>query len=445
MRQFDSGSKCFEKIKKYFMLHVRIGEFLEQFRIFLNDQRTVRLCGRLQGIRNLGPKLTFADLISDGHKVQVMTNGGTLSRGDIVQLEGVAYLGKNENTPTIKTSNIKVLRDCERRDQFPSVKTGLSDPHLRVEKRHLDLAVNNSINLFKMRAQIIRHLRDTLHENGFTEVETPILSYEAGGALAEPFITCPHDGNGYNKNPFYLRIAPELFLKKCIIGGMERIFEFGKVFRNEGVDSTHQPEFTSLEFYWAYTSLEEVMNFVQEKLLKNQFPKIERKDVVEELEKHLGEPLILSNRSFFVEKLKKIGFSSESKGLSMSKMFDTLVDYYVKPETVFLMNHPKFGSPLASTHPIKSDQTERFELFLNGIELANGYVELNDPEEQLERFRKQAIDNGKKDPDKGDLEYVEALRFGLPPTVGCGIGVDRLVMLLSAQKSIRDVILFPHH
>ena len=423
---------------------VRIGEFLEHFRKYLNDQRTVQLCGRIQGIRAFGPKLTFADLISDGHKVQIMATGGALSRGDIVQVEGVAHLTKNETTPTIKSLNLKILKECEGRDQFPSVKTGLLDPHLRVEKRYLDLLVNNSIHLFKQRAQIIRHLRDTLHEYGFTEVETPTLSKEAGGALAEPFLTCPHIENSSN-NSFYLRIAPELFLKKCIIGGMERIFELGKVFRNEGIDSTHQPEFTSLEFYWAYSSLEEVMSFVEEKILKNKFPKIEKIDAVEELERHLGEPVKLTDRNFFVEQLKKIGIGPKDGELSMSKMFDILIDYYVKPETVFLLNHPKFCSPLASTHATKSDQTERFELYINGIELANGYVELNDPAEQLERFRSQAVENGKTSPDKGDLEYVEALRLGLPPTVGCGIGVDRLIMLLTEQKSIRDVILFPHH
>lgn len=214
--------------------------------------------GRITAVRELGSKLVFADLYSDGQKLQLMTES-PLSRGDIVEATG--SLLPDKPTPTLKCTALKILQACQARNIFPSERTGLLDPHLRIQHRHLDLLLNGPTHeVFRTRHGLIRRLRERLWANDFIEVETPILSSSAGGAEAEPFIT-QREGGGER---LYMRIAPELYLKRCILGGMERVFELGKVFRNEGVDRTHQPEFTMCELYWAYASLSAVKKLVSE-------------------------------------------------------------------------------------------------------------------------------------------------------------------------------------
>ena len=421
---------------------LRVKDFLEHFSALEQSKKLVRVSGRVLGIREMGSRLKFADLYSDGHQVQVMLDGEELMmRGDIVQVDGVAQMQKNA---TIKCEKLRVLQECTARDLLPSRKTGLSDPHLRVEMRHVDL-LYNSMNVFQTRSRIIKDLRERLHLEGFMEVETPILSKEAGGALAEPFVTRVSS----NGEELFMRIAPELWLKRCIVGGMERVFEIGKVFRNEGVDKTHQPEFTMCEFYGAYTELEQVMQFVTDYISTNvmRLESVDRVDIVEEVERATNATGICEMSQNALLELVKTFEPTIYNTLPKHSLFDKLVAHYVEPKyqngAVFLMNHPLYSSPLAREHPSRRGQAERFELFIKGMEVANGYVELADADEQLRRFEAQAEENGRP-VSRGDREYVEVLRFGLPPTVGCGLGVDRLVMLATAQKSIKHVILYPH-
>lgn len=423
-------------------MKLRVKEFLDCFALLEKSKTLVQVSGRVLGVRVLGSKLQFADLYSEGHQVQIITDDSQLMRGDIVQVEGVAQMQKN---PTIKNERLRVLQQCKDRNSLPSRKTGLSDAYLRMELRHVDL-MYNSMQVFQKRSEMIRRLRELLHENGFIEVETPILSKEAGGALAEPFRT----KRDVDDVQLYMRIAPELFLKRCVIGGMERVFEIGKVFRNEGMDNTHQPEFTMCEFYWAYSELEQVIQFVLNylKAVGLAFDDVKRVDLVEEVEKATGLNVLQNDSEQKMFDLVKQIDPNVRNILPKHSLFDKLVSHFVEPKyskgAVFFMNHPLFSSPLAQENPQKRGQASRFEMFVDSMEVANGYEELRDADEQLARFEKQARESGGTVA-KGDREYVEALRMGLPPTVGCGLGIDRLVMLATGAKSIREVILFPHH
>lgn len=340
----------------------------------------------------------------------------------------------------------------------------LSDPETRYRQRYADLAVNHDVrDIFQKRAAITRALREFFDSNGFIEVETPILQPIYGGAAAKPFIT----HHNQLKQDLYLRISFELYLKRLLVGGFERVYEIGRDFRNEGVDRTHNPEFTQLEFYWAYVDYERVMEFTEEMVaftaekvlgsttftyqgneidLGESWARIELKDGIAELAGiEIDE---YPDAKSLVKAMKKKGLEV-SPDVPRGKLIDILLSEFLEPTLIqptFLYNYPRDISPLAKNIPGDPNTVERFEGFMAGFELCNAFTELNDPIEQEARFKEMGREY---DPDSEehhlmDEDYLQAMRYGMPPNGGFGIGVDRLVMLFTDQPNIREVILFPH-
>ena len=326
---------------------------------------------------------------------------------------------------------------------------------MRCRARHLDLLANpSSFATFRARSRIIAQIRAFLSARDFMEVETPILSSLAGGATARPFKTAPAASPS---TELLLRIAPELYLKRLIIGGFDRVFELGKQFRDEGLDSTHNPEFTSCEFYAAYTGLDEVAQMVEQlwsELLdcvpECRLPRVFQKmNIFDELRLRTG--INLCPNETLPEQLQSaeiVKLAQLPENAPASRVFDRLVGRFVEPlctHPTLLFGHPLFTSPLAQASPQSPALAARFELFVAGKEVANAYAELNDPRAQLSRFREQARMKAAGDEEipAADEEFLGALDAGMPPTTGCGLGIDRLVMLLTSSASIRDVIFYP--
>ena len=403
-------------------------------------------------IRSSGTKLHFIDLLQSNQKVQLILRPDSLSgirKGDIV--EAVGFPGRSRSGElSCKLTSLQVLTPCL--INMPDDKIGIKNSDLRSTKRHLDLIANpESYHIFRMRSRIISIVRRFLESKKFMEVETPILSGLSGGAVARPFKTVQSDRN------LSLRIAPELFLKRLVIGGFDRVFELGKQFRDEGVDATHNPEFTSCEFYAAYTDLDEMVELLQEmftelanvtgsEVFRAPFVKM---DLVSELERLSGTRIDPQNPQSFLQqgllKLLPYPTSIDPKTKTPAKVFDLLVSHLIEPRCInptLLYGHPTFLSPLAKESPGRPGVSDRFELFVNGKELANAYSELNDPIEQMRRFQNQNSADDRDIPE-ADYDFVDALKTGMPPTTGCGIGIDRLVMLLTGQSQIRNVLFFP--
>lgn len=403
------------------------------------------------------------DLLQNSEKVQLILRQEnftlplselltSVKKGDIVEAKGFPGRSKSGEL-SCKLEEFKVISTCL--INLPDDKIGIKNSDLRTSKRHLDLIANpESYEIFKTRSKIISSIRRFLENKNFIEVETPILSNLSGGAVAKPFKTCLSAQCNRKLN---LRIAPELYLKRLIIGGFDRVFELGKQFRDEGIDSTHNPEFTSCEFYAAYTDLEEVVEMVEELFMelaeicdfKDFKLPFKRLNIIEELERITGTKIDPTNPQSFLQPALISHLPLEQQNLSPAKTFDKLVSKLIEPncmEPTFLFGHPIFVSPLAKESPSEQGIANRFELFVNGREIVNAYSELNDPAEQAQRFKFQAEQKA-KDADaeipEGDEEFVEALKTGMPPTTGCGIGIDRLVMLLTRQQQIRNVLLFP--
>ncbi|OMO85029.1 Lysine-tRNA ligase, class II [Corchorus capsularis] len=350
----------------------------------------------------------------------------------------------------------------------------LRDQETRYRQRYLDMMVNPGIQqLFKTRAKIISYYRNFLDNLGFIEVETPAMIMTVGGATARPFITY-HNELDMN---LYMRISPELYLKKLVIGGLDRVYEIGKVFRNEGMDLTHLPEFTMCEFYMAYADYNDLMDLI-EKLLSgmvkeltgsykikyhgNGFdsepieidftPPFRRMDMIEELESraNLSIPKDLSSETanrYLLEACERFEVKCAPPHTT-SRLLDKLVGHFLEETCInptFIMNHPEIMSPLAKEHRSRPGLTERFELFVNKAELCNSYTELNDPEIQRQRFADQLKDRESGDDEAMVLDesYCTALEYGLPPTAGLGMGIDRLAMLLTDSPNAKEVILFP--
>ncbi|QIQ41444.1 MAG: lysine--tRNA ligase [Buchnera aphidicola (Aphis urticata)] len=381
--------------------------------------------------------------------------------GDILGVDG--YLFKTQTKElSIYTKNIVILTKSLK--SFPDKFHGLLNQEKRYRQRYLDLISNNQIyNIFKNRSNIIQFIRKFMIENKFLEVETPMLHNIPGGASARPFKT---HHNEINKT-MYLRIAPELYLKQLIIGGFERIFELNRNFRNEGVSTRHNPEFTMMEAYIAYSDYQYMMKFT-EKLLKNitnylfNSNKIKYKEHYINVERPFSKltmkEAILkchTNISFSdlknLKKIKKVANNMNVEinenwniGQIENEIFEKTVEKHLIQPT-FITEYPVEVSPLARRNNINPKITDRFELFIAGYEIGNGFSELNDAEDQKTRFLNQ-INIKKKEENKNifyDADYIEALQYGLPPTSGLGIGIDRLIMILTNQKSIREVILFP--
>ena len=431
---------------------------------------SVTVRGRLLNARSFG-KLLFYDILDQSGKIQLLVNSGEIEDvylrlfenfdiGDIIAVNGEVIKTKKGEL-SIKVNQSTILSKSLR--SFPEKWHGLKDKETRFRQRYLDLIVNpESKKILETRAKVIKLIREYLHENSFVEVETPILQTKAGGAIAKPFTT-HHNALGLD---MYLRIAPELYLKRLIIGGFEKVFELGKIFRNEGIDQTHLPEFTMLESYQAYVDANSVMDMVEDMCI------YVFKNLETDTKLHFGENTadfsgpwkrvsmfdmvseklnidIQFNSDFkkISKELKKQGvdFEAKSIGLLVYELFENFVEKEIIDPT-FVIDYPVEVSPFAREKKDEKGITERFELFAFGSELANGFSELIDSEEQAKRLKEQAIkkSNGDEEAHVEDQDYVEALQYGLPPTGGLGFGVDRFVMMLMGETSIREVISFTH-
>jgi lysyl-tRNA synthetase class 2 len=384
----------------------------------------------------------------------------TWDLGDIVGVSGQLFLTKTGEL-TVHADSIEMLTKSLR--PLPEKHSGLVDTEQRYRKRYLDLITNpDSLDIFKKRSQIVSSIRDFFIKNNYLEVETPMMHSVLGGAAAKPFTT---HHNALDMD-LYLRIAPELYLKRLVVGGLEKVFEINRNFRNEGLSTKHNPEFTMLEYYSAYADFNDQMAFIEDlfKALTEQvlgsskidqngvsydfsqpFKKISLKDAVSE--KLSVDSSSLEERNFLLEigkKYKLDNLDNLSDGKILFELFEELVeDDLIQP--TFITGYPKDVSPLSRSSDVNILEVDRFELFIGGKEIANGFSELNDPDDQAERFRMQVDQKtaGDEEAMEYDSDYIEALEYGLPPCAGVGIGIDRLVMLLTGAQSIRDVLLFP--
>jgi lysyl-tRNA synthetase class 2 len=439
--------------------------------------RPICVAGRLRSLRGLG-KTTFAHIRDASGTVQVYFRRDDLGDnhyelvklldlGDYIGVTGYMFKTKTGEV-TVHAESVELLTKALRplpagkEDAGGQLHGGLADPELRYRQRYADLAVHTDVqDVFRLRAQTIAAIRRFLDERDFLEVETPVLQPLYGGALARPFVT------HYNAldAKFYLRIATELYLKRCIVGGLERVYEIGKDFRNEGIDRLHNPEFTMLEFYQAYADYSDVMELLETMLhtvvtqacgtgVIERFessidftPPWPRRPYLELVQEHVGIDLRDSDDEWLRRTLRNRAVPDVDV-VPRTKLVDEVFKEFVEPHLtgpIFVVDYPIELSPLAK--PKRGDATlaERFELFVHGRELANAFSELNDPDEQRARFDDQgrARAAGDLEAHQVDTDYVRALEYGMPPTGGCGLGIDRLVMLLAEQPSIRDVILFP--
>ncbi|NND23400.1 MAG: lysine--tRNA ligase [Acidimicrobiia bacterium] len=432
----------------------------------------VQIHGRILNGRSFG-KLSFYDLVDNSGRIQLLVDSKTLSdeenlffskydSGDIVGVKGeVMKTKKGELSIKVSTSTIlsKSLRT------LPEKWHGLKDKETRFRQRYLDFIVNpDAKQTIEARSKVINSIRKFMHSKDFVEVETPILQPKAGGAIAKPFIT---HHNALDVDMF-LRIAPELYLKRMIVGGFEKVFELGRVFRNEGIDQTHSPEFTMMESYEAYTNVDGVIKMVEEMCL-TVFSELELNYEISFDEKKADFSFPWKKTSMFSlvsehfnlnigfdsdpnnikEDLsrKNIEFSEDSNtiGLLVYDLFERYVEENIVNPT-FVTDYPVEVSPFARNNKNSPNVTERFELFAFGSELANGFSELIDPIEQEARLKSQAQkkEQGDEEAHVEDMDYIEALEHALPPTGGLGFGIDRFVMMLTGNTSIREVVAFPH-
>lgn len=382
-----------------------------------------------------------------------------LDIGDFIGVRGKVFRTRTGEI-TVRLSDFTLL--CKSLHPLPEKWHGLSDKEIRYRERYLDLIVNPAVKeVFVQRSRIVSFIRSFLEKRGFLEVETPILHVLQGGAAAKPFETY-HDTLDM---PLFLRIAPELYLKRLLVGGFEKVFEMGRVFRNEGMSYKHNPEYTMIEIYQAYADYNEVMKLTEELIAEA------AREVLGSLEiEFKGEKINLNppwKKISLLDALKEEGIElnglgedgirkiAKQKGIegaeeiSSGKIINLLYDKFVEPnlsQPTFIVDHPLETSPLAKKHRSKPGHVERFELIIAGMELANAFSELNDPIDQRERLKKQAELKaaGDQEAESMDEDFLRALEYGMPPAGGVGIGIDRLVMILTNQPSIRDVIFFPH-
>jgi len=417
--------------------------------------QTRRLAGRVMARREMG-KLVFLDLVDRSGRIQLMCDTGRIGAvdvhlGDVVGVSGRPAKSRR-GEPSLAVDELEML--ARNRSPLPDTFHGLTDTETRYRKRYLDLLMNeDSREAFLLRTRIVTAIRRYLDEHGFVEVETPVLQPRYGGAFAHPFVTHSNELD----QDLYLRIATELYLKRLIVGGLERVYEIGKDFRNESISYKHQPEFTMLEWYEAYANFEDTMARIEELLervalealgttgvqfrgheidLKAPWKRIRFVDALEELE------LWTRDADELRAWLEERGVDT-SADKDWAQLVDHAFGHFVEPsliEPTIVYGHPFELSPFARLMDDDPGLTERFEYFAAGMELGNAYSEINDSDEQQRRFDEQSqyVEGVRGDPD-----YVEALSYGMPPTGGLGLGIDRLAMLLSGRETIRDVILFP--
>ncbi len=436
-----------------------------------DENRTYTVAGRIKLFRLMG-KASFLKIEDESGMLQIYVARDNLVEGfyneifkknievgDIIEVSGYPFV-TGQGELSLHADDLKILTKAI--SPLPEKYHGIQDKELRYRQRYLDLIMNSEVRkTFHIRSKVISLTRRFFENKGFLEVETPMMHPIAGGANAKPFVT-HHNALGIDR---FLRIAPELYLKRCIVGGFEAVFEINRNFRNEGMDATHNPEFTSIEFYWAYKTYKDLI--------------ILTKEYFEYLFEHLNLPTILPYGDFTIDfsqfteipliqslheiggvpadvvedKEKMIAFM-KSKNLDINEKMNIgqlqgeLFDEYVEAKLInptFITEYPVEISPLARRNDEKPHLTDRFELFIAGKEIANAFSELNDPLDQLERFQGQmeAKDCGDDEAHEMDEDFVNALSYGMAPTAGQGIGIDRLVMMLTNEHSIRDVLLFP--
>jgi lysyl-tRNA synthetase class 2 len=449
------------------------------------DQETIQtsLAGRIRSIRPMG-KITFAHIEDGTGRIQLFFRSNDIGEdklvffkdyfdlGDYIQASGKMFRTKSGEI-SLRVEEFLMISKAitplpPAKDQVVDGEiiqhATLTDPETRYRQRYADLAVNQDVReVFRIRSKTIRAIRQFLDSRGFLEVETPILQPIYGGAAAQPFTT----HHKQLKQDLYLRISFELYLKRLLVGGFDKVYEIGRDFRNEGVSFKHNPEFTQMEFYWAYADYQAVMDLTQEMLLHvvqevlgttsfkyrdqeihldKPWPRIElRQGILEktgiDIDQHAtGEELARA--------MKQLGMDINPKA-SRGKLIDDLLGQYLEPSFIqpaFLYDYPREISPLAKSKPGHPDIVERFEGFMGGMELCNAFSEINDPLDQEERFLEMGRSYQQTDDEHHPLDedYLRAMRYGMPPSGGFGMGVDRLVMLLTDQPTIREVLLFPH-
>ena len=448
----------------------RSADVKEQFEALAETEAEVKMAGRVMAIRGHG-KTCFMDMQDKTGRMQLYVRKDVLGEedyslvkmmdiGDTIGVTGIPFR-THMGEISIKVIKMEMLSKSLR--PLPEKWHGLKDIETRYRQRYVDLIVNPEVrDTFVKRSQIIRSVREVLDSHGFLEVETPILNTIAGGAAARPFISY-HNALDMQ---VYMRIAPELYLKRLIVGGMDRVYELGRVFRNEGLDNRHNPEFTSVEIYQAFADYRDMMDLTEEVVVKTAMKVLgTTKITYEGVEIELASPwkrmsMIDAVKEYSGKDFTNVTDLEEARTMAkelnvpvepsfgIGKIINACFEEYVEDKLIqptFITGHPKEISPLAKSNPDNPEITDRFEAYIYGREICNGFTELNDPIDQRERFLKQVEEraNGDEEANMMDEDFVNALEYGLPPTGGLGIGIDRLVMFLTDSSTIRDVLFFP--
>lgn len=453
-----------------FLYTHRAADIAAQFDELSEKETEVKMAGRIMAIRGHG-KTCFMDMQDKTGRIQVYVRKDVLGEenyaliklmdiGDTVGITGTAFR-THMGELSIKANSVEMLSKSLR--PLPEKWHGLKDVETRYRQRYVDLIVNPEVrDTFVKRSQIIRSVREVLDSHDFLEVETPILNTIAGGAAARPFISY-HNALDMQ---VYMRIAPELYLKRLIVGGMDRVYEMGRVFRNEGIDNRHNPEFTSVEIYQAFADYRDMMDLTEEVVVKTAEKVLgtttinyegttielaspwKRMSMIEAVKEYSGKDFTNVTDLEEARAIAKELNVAVEPSFGIGKIINACFEEYVEDKLIqptFITGHPKEISPLAKSNPENPEITDRFEAYIYGREICNGFTELNDPIDQKERFLKQVEEraNGDEEANMMDEDFVNALEYGLPPTGGLGIGIDRLVMFLTNSSTIRDVLFFP--
>lgn len=453
-----------------FLYTHRAADIATQFDELSEKETEVKMAGRIMAIRGHG-KTCFMDMQDKTGRIQVYVRKDVIGEenyaliklmdiGDTVGITGTAFR-THMGELSIKANSVEMLSKSLR--PLPEKWHGLKDVETRYRQRYVDLIVNPEVrDTFVKRSQIIRSVREVLDSHDFLEVETPILNTIAGGAAARPFISY-HNALDMQ---VYMRIAPELYLKRLIVGGMDRVYEMGRVFRNEGIDNRHNPEFTSVEIYQAFADYRDMMDLTEEVVVKTAEKVLgtttinyegtaielaspwKRMSMIEAVKEYSGKDFTNVTDLEEARAIAKELNVAVEPSFGIGKIINACFEEYVEDKLIqptFITGHPKEISPLAKSNPENPEITDRFEAYIYGREICNGFTELNDPIDQKERFLKQVEEraNGDEEANMMDEDFVNALEYGLPPTGGLGIGIDRLVMFLTNSSTIRDVLFFP--